>query len=1018
MVFTKSAIVATIFLLVSLIYMIIGLYAVSNNKNNRINNIFFWMCLSLNIWSFCFSLITNASIQEAKLVDVLSKLSVLGWASFYPLIYHFFKVVVNNGRAISKKLMIMIYSPMLICWIGFGFLGDYSSKQFSMYVTQWGWTNVIPITPLNIFFIIYVLIFGSLALYNVYSRIVHEQDIYIKRRAGHIFAFYATITVLGIFWDIGLCRILHKPFIQITNVLLLLPILFMLYVFVKDEVIDKVVIDLDENVMDYFTKVRVFRLIGYMYVIFAYVTLYINEILLIHRLPYQIEISVFFIIVGIAHFFMTNLFVESNQIYKFMTVLAIMMFAFVFLRYQHDGIVIMWGVFFFYIFITSVFESVHYTILSGVTMIIIQFLYWKKAPSYYFYIDWIDYLGWSFLIAMTMVVIIFVNRIYRQKINESFGQMHMQSVFTELSKGVLEMHTDNVFEKTQQYMQFCNDNFGNKCTYYYLVDEDKSDISLYIYADNKGKKSPNRKLIFDNVLTLEDIKQKQSILVNNISSLDESEYNIKEYLREVQSDGFYAMVVRSDEKIVGILVYEFDQTNTNYIYHKYNKLLFNVVHDIINKLRYEEDIFYSANYDKITGIKNIDAFMREINHILETETIDYYAVLFIDIHNFKSINDAFGHCIGDDVLHMVATRISEVLTPSDIAARFSGDEFCVFLKNVESRSDVEQVVTHIISCFIKPISILSYDFKVNINIGVSVYPEDGDDITVMLKNADLAMHTSKKSGAMRYHFCDDADKKFIMERALYTNSLYNALANNEFLLAYQPQMDAKSEKVVGAEALIRWNSAKFGLVSPAKFISILENTGLIIPVGEWIMEQVAIHHKAMIKAGLPPMKLSVNLSVVQFQNIHLVESIKRILDKWDVDGAYYEFEITESAASDDSEFVVDSFMEIKSLGCHIAIDDFGVEFSSLNRLHMLPLDKLKIDQNFIRGIGIDTKKEAIVRFIIELSKSLGLTSIAEGVETKEQKEYIVNNSCDEIQGYYYAKPMPYEEFEKFVRDNL
>ncbi len=1016
MIFTKPVMLATIFAIASYIYMLIGLYSLSLDEHSKVNKAFFWMCVTLSIWGATFAIGTQTCPDDMPTARFFQQLAVFGWGGFYPAIYHFFKLAYNNGKKLSKRCLFLIYSPMVIAWIGFFFLGEYSQKQFNMVYTEWGWSNIVPATPLNIFFISYALIFAALTLYYIYKLYRESVDAHVKRRAAVLLGFYMVITSMAVFFDGYMVRVLHEGAVQITELLLLPPVLFMMYVLIKDNVMDKVVVDYDENVMSYFTRVRLFRLLGYVFVFFGYITLYFNEMVVLHKMPHQIEVSVFLIVVGLIHFRIHELFETPKQVYRFITTVGVMMFFLVFIRYQHDGVITMWAVFFFYVLITTIFENMHYTIVIASSMMIIQILYWHKSPRYYFYMDWTDYFGWITLIWMVVLVISFVNKIYRQKIAESLEQIHMQEVFTELSKAVLDIHMDNVIEKSMYYLAFCNEQFGNIRSYYYSVKDGK--LILFNYVSNDKKSYDGSKLAFDETFTLDEFTNKHSLLVNSIDVLDHTQRHIKEYLQDVKSHGIYIMIVRYKDEIVGVLVYEFDKQEKNYIYHKYNNLLSNVVHDMINKLNYERDMYYSANYDKITHIRNIDAFLRDVEADIKNKELNYYAILFMDIDNFKSINDAFGHEIGDKVLNIVAHRVSEYLKEENIIARFGGDEFCIFLNDVSNTKEIEERVSQIISLFIPPIATSNYEFKININVGIAVHPEDGSTLSAMLKNADLAMYTSKKIGSMRYHFCDDQDKELIMERALYTNSLYSALPNDEFILAYQPQMSCKTEKIVGAEALIRWKSSEYGLVPPGKFISILEHTGLIVQVGEWIMEQAAICHIDMIRRGLPPMKLSVNLSAIQFQNVHLVESIRNILNKWNIDAAYYELEITESAVSEDSSFIVENFLEIKALGCHIAIDDFGVEFSSLNRLQMLPLDKLKIDQNFIRGIGIDPKKEAIIKFIIELSKSLGLTSTAEGVETKAQKDYLLENECDEIQGYYYGKPMFYEEFEEFVKNNI
>ena len=304
---------------------------------------------------------------------------------------------------------------------------------------------------------------------------------------------------------------------------------------------------------------------------------------------------------------------------------------------------------------------------------------------------------------------------------------------------------------------------------------------------------------------------------------------------------------------------------------------------------------------------------------------------------------------------------------------------------------------------------------VTTSIGGAIYPIDGDDVETLIKNADIAMYKAKEEGKNKFQLCTPIIKDSLVEEMKLTNSLYRALERNELELYYQPQVNIISGEIIGLEALIRWNNTKLGMVNPGDFIYIAEKTGLILPIGEWVMRSACSQNKTWQNAGILNVPIAVNLSVNQFQNIKIVQQITKILKETDLNPKDLELEITENIIMKEPEYIIESLKQLKELGVTIAIDDFGTEYSSLNYIKQLPVDKIKIDMSFVQGININHKDEAIIKVIIVLAKNLGLKVIAEGVETKQQLDFLREQMCDEIQGYYYYKPMTASQIEELMR---
>ncbi|MFW6237747.1 MAG: putative bifunctional diguanylate cyclase/phosphodiesterase [Halanaerobiales bacterium] len=427
-----------------------------------------------------------------------------------------------------------------------------------------------------------------------------------------------------------------------------------------------------------------------------------------------------------------------------------------------------------------------------------------------------------------------------------------------------------------------------------------------------------------------------------------------------------------------------------------------------------------AYYDKLTGLPNLAYFKEKLRQeIKNREPGDgFVAVLFLDLDNFKIINETLGHNKGNEILKNIAIRLKDSLRDRDLVARSGGDEFTIMVRNLDDKNSLYNIFNKILSQFKKPFTLGEKEFFITTGIGAALFPGDGRDVDTLIKNADMALYKAKNRGNNKYEFCTESMKSGISEKMRLTNDLYRARQRDELFLHYQPQVNARTERIVGVEALLRWQHPQLGMISPNKFIPIAEKTGLITPIGRWVLQKACQTGAAWRKNGLGAYKIAVNLSRYQFRDENLTEKVSSILEETGFDPAQLELEITESVALGDIYNVIDFLEFFRNKGIAISIDDFGIEYSSLNYLKRLPVDKIKIAMSFIQGISQNYKDEAIVKSIIVLARNLGLKIIAEGVETKEQDDYLTPMMCDEIQGFYYYKPMPRAELEELLRDQV
>jgi diguanylate cyclase (GGDEF)-like protein len=422
-----------------------------------------------------------------------------------------------------------------------------------------------------------------------------------------------------------------------------------------------------------------------------------------------------------------------------------------------------------------------------------------------------------------------------------------------------------------------------------------------------------------------------------------------------------------------------------------------------------EDMFrHQASHDRLTGLPNRLLFEDRLSLALAQahRRGKMLAVVFLDLDRFKTINDTLGHAVGDELLQCAAQRLVGCLREGDTIARWGGDEFTLLLPQITCAEDAAKLAQRILNSFKTPFRLSDREFHITTSIGIALAPYDGEDAETLLKNADATMYRAKQQGKDNWKLYTSEMNTKALEQLVLANSLYKALNRDEFLLHYQPQVDLKTGQIIGMEALIRWQHPELGLVSPNQFIPLAEETGLIGPIGEWALQTACMQNRAWQLAGLPAMRIAVNLSARQFQQQNLAKSIARVLAQTGLEPDYLEVEITESIAMQDINFTISVLQELQEMGIHIAMDDFGIGYSSLATLKRFPLHTLKIDQEFVNDLTTDSKDAAIIKSVVALGHGLELKVIAEGVETSEQLKFLRSVKCDGMQGYFFSKPLP------------
>lgn len=436
--------------------------------------------------------------------------------------------------------------------------------------------------------------------------------------------------------------------------------------------------------------------------------------------------------------------------------------------------------------------------------------------------------------------------------------------------------------------------------------------------------------------------------------------------------------------------------------------------DITDRKEKEIEINYLSFNDEVTRIPNRRFFVREVTNHINNYPNEKIAFIFIDLDNFKYVNDTYGHDAGDLLLIEFAKIIKNMKIKDSLFARYGGDEFIIVQYNIQEKNQIKYILDNIIKKLSNPIIINDKEIFCTLSIGVSVYPIDGGDMPILLKRADMAMYLAKVNGKNRYEFFDIKILEILNREFDIEKGLRIAVDKSEIKMLYQPKIKVDTEEVIGFESLVRWNSKSLGIVSPSEFIPIAESSGLIIPIGKYIINESFRRCKELTLKNNKKFKMAINLSEVQIRDEDIVSFISESLKFYDLSAEYIEFEITESIIMKSAEKNISTLEKLKKLGVSLALDDFGTGYSSLSYLRTLPIDVLKIDKSFIDGIVIEEKSEYIINSIVELSHYLSLLVVAEGVETKEQLDFLKRISCDVIQGYYFSRPVEFDEAIRMI----
>ena len=691
-----------------------------------------------------------------------------------------------------------------------------------------------------------------------------------------------------------------------------------------------------------------------------------------------------------------------------------------FRRVVGDSIWIISGTFLFISLLKSNCKLLIILSIETIAMAIsIKIIYPDELSSVVF-ISQLALLFGIFLFA-TLVKIISI-RLFTKVVQQSKRSEAIAKISTDL----LDASVDNLDDKLEKSLRIFRSVFNIEKIGVFLLSQDRSFLHIHVEScasDIRTSDNDRARFYTSNDFWWEkQINDCSMFIINNVQELDEFLSVGISIMKKQGVHSFLSVPILKDENVYGFVFIQ--SYNPKHIFTEKNeqsvKIFANILGDAYEKVKAEKEVMRLAYCDVLTGLPNRYQFNISLEQSIDTAKNNNtnLAVLFLDLDSFKSINDTMGHEGGDMLLKEVATSLRSKMKYGDIVARFGGDEFIVLFSDFQDEDELLANSNNIMNVFEKPVIIKDQEFYVAASAGLAVYPTDGVDVDSLIKNADLAMYQAKDNGKNQISRCTSSMKEEVEAIVNMTNKLYKAQKNNEFVLYYQPQIEIVTNQIVGVEALIRWNQPELGMISPSKFIPLAEQSGLINSIGHWVLETACRQSKEWQDKGLPPIRMAVNLSLEQFRNPNLSHVISSVLRDTKVDPTLIELEITESIAIDNSTDIVATLRDLKALGVTISIDDFGTEYSSLARITQLPIDRIKMAMEFVSGISLSEKDEAVVKIIIALASNLNLKIIAEGVETENQLKFLEERIVNEVQGFYFYKPMPASEIEKILKDSV
>lgn len=1020
---------------VGFVSLLLGIYAISFNRSGIVNRLFLAITVSLAIWSFAYSVALSAPTAEES--TFWRCITVFGWGIIYSIVLHFVLVLGNRPFLKRRMALVAIYLPALINIILYSPYGVFGPAQYDMMHTEFGWVNTFPTTIDAYWLFLYYIVFGVVSLVLLF-RWLREvgSNIYLKKDVVKFKISFYFAAALGILADILPDILEIKFFPKVTVAILFIPLvaLFMALkrfgMFFEGEKTEMLSSPYDLTMADERDRTLLFQVVSLILLAGGAMSFLIRFFVTGGEIVTELSLSLSMVFMALISRLIPVVIKDrskQNTVFLLISVAGTLFFA---ARNFDTGAVTVWSVYVLFFMLTVILGSRIHSLIFALISIAVQIAFMILQPKVLVAVNHSDYFTRIIIIGVTYSIVQLLITMQTVKVQKYERAMKEQGALEKISSNFISFNKENAEDKVKEMFEMSAQILDFDYAYLFEVAEDYKDatlLSAYVNSDLKEDASsyrPGMKFGDAFVPVIESLTDHRQFLVcDDVAGISIREHEgIRNYFMSKEVNSFAVLPVTVDDRIHGILCFEYRDRADRRIWENrlsVLKILANVLSDAKKKLLYEERLYQFAYFDEATKMANLNMLIETLGSVLHSgRDSEKIAIFDIKLQNLKTINDTFGYDIGDRIVLKSASIIKGLFEDSIIISRTSGKEFAVVFA-CDDYDEIKSRAERAISAFSKPIWT---DTKVEalyviVKIGISIYPEDGEDVLSLLINAELAGNKAEGSDE-NIVFYNPQIKDIITETTLLTNRLFRSLENDGFYLEFQPQIDVSTGKTAGFESLLRLKAEGDKSVSPEEFVPILETTGLIYDVGYRVLRDSIAAHQSLIRKGLSPVRCSVNVSVIQFKRHDFVESVAEIIEETQIDPRYIELEITESALSDNLSDAAEKISELKKLGISIAIDDFGRGYSSLHRLESVPFDRIKIDKGITDNINPDGGKNIVTETIISMAKAFKAQTTIEGVETKEQVDFLKSLGCSEIQGYYFSKPLSLDGLEEFLRSEI
>lgn len=1002
-----------LFFIICGMYMFFGAYIVSVNSKEKSNRIFFVLCIFLSVWTF--SLAMSISVADIETCFFWRRVSALGWCTFAGILLHFFLILTNKRRLLQKWwIYFLIYTPAAVFIYIFALSHDLAILQYNLINTPFGWMNKAENNIWNVLYYIYYYSFIAIGLAVLWHWGEYSGDKRNKQQARLILYGFSISLISGFMLQILGDELFLTGATQKVSNVMFVAILAMFYSIKKYKLVRMPPLNMDEVILNKGNRTKIYNYLSGCFIAGSFLNIVSR-----YFIPEQADLITILSFSGLllAIGFMIQIAqrVEPLKKYQNYIIMALIGLSIPVITFEFINIAspTIWAFPFILIIVALVYNNRIALVGITVSIFLTQILVFIIKPQAIVEINSSAYVARIGLFGIGVWVAFFVNKLYVQRLKQNADQLKIQKMISEFSTDFLNVNAINFEEKSAKWLRKSGAFFNIDRACICFFNDDKSSVSCQQEWRNEGVAS--QKAERQEIPVEAGPEWIQSIIANKVVH----NFNRGDILDERPNDVIIAIPISSKVEVRGFLAFEIktEKDELNPEYEGLLEIIANILADALVKIDAENEINYRAYYDQLTGLPNRLLFNDRLNQGIESaqQNGKMIGVIYLDIDSFRTVNDMMGHEGSDKLLVQVSQKLVRSVKKTDAVCRFEGDGFAIMLNNMARDKEVLKVADRIAGLFKHAFIVNGQEFYISANAGISIYPKDGDTAEELIKNADIAMCKAKEKGKNNYVLCSSTIKEEVKFKNKLTSNLYHALDNHELRVYYQPQICLTTGKIVAVEALLRWQHPELGIIPPKVIIPLAEQTGLINPIGEWVLTTACSQNKTWQDMGLPPVRIAVNISATQFRNPLLISQMKKLLKETDLKPRYLELELTENIAINKSSYIVGVLNGLKKLGLYISIDDFGTEYSSLSRLKLLPMDQIKIDKQFIDGITENEKDQAIVNTIILLAKNLGLSVIAEGAETEEQIDFLKVQQCDTVQGFFYYKPMPAAEMEAVLR---